>query len=417
MRTAHLIGVFPKLSETFVLNQLTGLIERGVEVDLFGMAQGDLATVHRDVRRYGLLTRDRHLKLPRGRLERALTAARHLMQPYAWRRGTLAALNPLRHGKRALNLEVLYTALSFLKAPPCDLLHCHFGNLGPIGLELRRQRIFKGKLITAFRGADLTSMLRHQPDLYRELLKEGELFLPISDFFRDKLIALGGDPEKIVVLRDGIDLSRFAFRPRCRGAGEPARLLFVGRLEAKKGVLFAAEAVAQALGAGHALEFHVVGDGALRDELEAFVHQRGLAPFVHLHGALPQDQVLTQLERAHLLIAPSVTSPEGDQEGIPNTLKEGMATGLPVLSTLHSGIPELVEDGVSGYLVPENDTAVLTRQLICLLGHPERWAAMGRAGREKVEREYEIEKLNDELVGLYERLLSAPARAAAAATG
>lgn len=404
MRVAHLIGVFPKLSETFVLNQLTGLIERGVEVELFGMAQGDLATLHPDVTRHNLLARDRHLKPPRSRLKRALTAARHLMRPSAWRRGTLGALDPLRYGKHAVNLAMLYTALSFLEAPPCELLHCHFGSLGLIGLELRRLGIFKGKLITAFRGADLSRTLRQQPGIYRELFEEGELFLPVSEHFRERLIHEGCDPAKVTVHHSGIDLSRFSYRPRCRSEGEATRLLFVGRLEAKKGVLFAAEAVAQALGAGHALEFHVVGDGALRGELERFVRGRGIDAFVHLHGALPQDQVLAQLERAHLLIAPSVTSPEGDQEGIPNTVKEGMAAGLPVLSTLHSGIPELVEDGVSGYLVPENDVSALARQLLCLLEQPERWAAMGRAGREKVESEYDIETLNDELVGLYQGL-------------
>jgi colanic acid/amylovoran biosynthesis glycosyltransferase len=405
MRVAHLIGVFPRLSETFVLNQLTGLIDRGCPTDIFGMARGDLGTVHPDVTHYDLLARDRYRHPPANRLQRVLGAGRALLS--ARHPALLASLNPGRYGKRALNLELFYAALSFQQQPPYDILHAHFGNLGLVGLELKRLGLFQGKLVTAIRGADITRTLRRNPGMYRGLAREGDLFLPISEFFRDKLVAEGCPPEKIRVLRDGIDIGRFAFRPRERAAGEPTRLLFIGRLEAKKGIFFALDAVTQALRAGHApLEFHIVGDGALRGELEARVAREGLSAHVLLHGRQPQDRVLEHLAKAHLLIAPSITSPEGDQEGIPNTVKEGMAVGLPVLSTLHSGIPELVADGVSGYLVPENDVAALAQRLTELLERPERWAAMGRAGRAKVEADYDIEALNDDLLRLYEGLLA-----------
>ena len=191
--------------------------------------------------------------------------------------------------------------------------------------------------------------------MYDELVKAGDLFLPISDFFKQKLIDEGCDPAKIVVLRDGIDVSRFEFRARCRAESEPTRLLFIGRLEPKKGIFFATRAVANAVQSWRKVVFDIIGDGALRGDLERLVAEEGIADAVNLHGAQPQDQVLAHLRDAHVLIAPSVTAPNGDQEGIPNTVKEGMAVGLPVLSTLHSGIPELVENGVSGFLVPEHD--------------------------------------------------------------
>lgn len=106
-----------------------------------------------------------------------------------------------------------------------------------------------------------------------------------------------------------------------------------------------------------------------------------------------------------MLVAASVTAADGDEEGIPNVLKEAMAMGLPVVATRHAGIPELVEDGVSGWLVPERDEAALADALARLAAEPERWPAMGRAGRDKVEREYDIHRLNHRLAALLETLI------------
>jgi colanic acid/amylovoran biosynthesis glycosyltransferase len=118
-------------------------------------------------------------------------------------------------------------------------------------------------------------------------------------------------------------------------------------------------------------------------------------------GALPHQEIVRVCRESHVLVAPSVTASGGDVEGIPNALKEAMALGLPVVATRHGGIAELVDDGVSGFLVPERNPAALAERLGFLLDHPERWEAMGRAGRAKVEAEFDAEPLNDRLVELY----------------
>lgn len=410
MRTAHIIPVFPKLSETFILTQLTGLIDRGVEVDIFALAVGAEERVHSGVKDYKLMDRMQHLKVPRDRLQRLSKLGKELLKPNSWHPATLSALNPLRHGKEALNLAKVYTTLSFLKAKeeqaPYDIIHAHFGNAGLVGHELQEQRLITSKLVTSMRGADMTSALKAEPNRYRHLVKSGHHFLPVSQFFKNKLIDKGCAPEKISVLHDGVDIEHFTFKVRQRAAGEPTRLLFVGRLADKKGIFVAVEAVAKTLARGHAVQFDIVGDGELRPRLERFIAQQGIGEHVQLWGAQPRDKVAEYLQGAHLLIAPSLTAPTGDQEGIPTTVKEGMAVGMPVLSTVHSGIPELVEDGVSGFLVPENDAVALSERLEYLIEHPELWPDMGRAGRKKIEAEFDNEKLNDELVTIYERLLN-----------
>ena len=192
---------------------------------------------------------------------------------------------------------------------------------------------------------------------------------------------------------------------RVRGPDEPTRIVVVGRLVEKKGVSHAIEAVARLRDSGRAVRLSIVGDGPLRLELESMVEALRVGDRVQFLGSKTREEVAEILAAAHLLLAPSVTAADGDQEGIPNTLKEAMAAGLPVVSTLHSGIPELVEDGRSGFLVPERDSEALADRVGWLVDRPDSWPDMGRAGRSRVEAEYDIAKLSMRLVELYQSVL------------
>jgi colanic acid/amylovoran biosynthesis glycosyltransferase len=153
------------------------------------------------------------------------------------------------------------------------------------------------------------------------------------------------------------------------------------------------------------IEYQIAGDGPLRNDLENLIDDLNVNDHVRLLGWKRQEEIVELMKGASILLAPSVTGKDGDQEGIPVTLMESLAQGLPVLSTQHSGIPELVQDGKSGFLVPERDVDALAERLEYLVKHPELWPAMGRAGRDYVERHYDISKLNDQLAQLYQQLL------------
>ena len=128
---------------------------------------------------------------------------------------------------------------------------------------------------------------------------------------------------------------------------------------------------------------------------------------VKLLGHRDREESIEILAKSHVFVAGSVTALNGDQDGPLNTLKEAMAMGLPVISTQHGGIPELVADGVSGFLVPERDPGAMFDRLAHLIEHPEMWAEMGRAGRAAVEERYDIKKLNDDLIEIYRGLVLA----------
>ena len=255
-------------------------------------------------------------------------------------------------------------------------------------------------------GVDVSEELRRDPDSYRELFAEGDLFLPISEVWRDKLLEAGCPPEKTVVHHMGVDTERYRFQPRHHSEGAPVNLLTVGRLVERKGLAAALRAVAGLAAEGVDARFTIVGDGPLRPELEALRDELGLQEQVRFLGWKDQENVVELMQRCDILLAPSRTTESGDQEGIPVTLMEAMASGMIVVSTWHSGIPELVEDGVSGVLVPERDIETLTDVLLrIVLEEGEAWPLVGEAARDKVYREFDVNNLNAVLVGRFNAVL------------
>ena len=405
LRLAFLLWYFPVLSETFVIEQITGMIKRGHHVDLFSLRAGDLSGLPLELRRFALEERMRHVPTPRKRTARIISAARLLASPPIFQKAKWAALNPWVHGKKAVNLEMFHTVSSFLRSGPYDVLHCHFGDLGIIGERLVRMCAVDAALVTSFRGADLSSHYLARPESFAALLGRGDLHLPVSVDFRQRLLDAGAPEDRVSLHHDGIDLKRFPFVEQ-RPGGDVTRLLFVGRLVPKKGVAYALDALAKVVQADHKVTLTIIGDGSERELLMERSRELALGEHVAFAGALPLAEVAQAMRSAHILLAPSVTSANGDQEGIPTVIKEAMAVGLPVVSTMHSGIPELVEHGVTGYLAPEGDTESLAKHLITLLNHPERWREMGRAGRRRVEAEFDTEQLNDTLVEHYREAMA-----------
>jgi len=402
MRIAFFLNAFPLPSETFILNQMTGLIDRGHEVDIYAFKRGDLSNVHADVHRYRLLERVRYMhKLPENYFLRLVKAVGLLARnpKLLMRRNLWNSVNFVSHGVQAISLRLLYAVLSLGGTISYDIVHCQFGTLGLAALPMVRAGILSGKLVTSFRGYDLQKA--NTDHLYDELFIEGDLFLPVSASFKRLLVESGCDESKITVHRSGIDCSRFSYISKSLISGEPARVMTVARLVEKKGIDIAIRAVARVIASGRRVIYDIVGDGALRFKLNSLVEDLGVGACVRLLGWKSQEEVIDLFERAHLFILPSVTAANGDGEGIPNTVKEAMARGMPVLSTYHSGIPELVEDGVSGFLVPERDADALAERLSYLIDHPEIWPAMGLAGRRRIEKEYDINMLNDRLVEIY----------------
>lgn len=404
MRLAFFVTAFPLPSETFVVDQIVGAWERGHAVDIYAIHQPPATTTAVP---YRLDEKVQCLQAPAGIAAR-FGSAISLLSRHGWREPRLCAraLNVFKYFGEAVTLGLLHRTAPFLRTGPksYDAIHCQFGPLGCVALRLRQLGALHGPLITTFRGYDGTKYLRERPHAYDELFREGELFLPVSAALKCQLVAHGADPAKIDVHHSGVDCRKFSIRPRTRKAGEPTKIVSIGRLVEKKGIEFGIRAVANAINSGRAIAYDIIGDGELREALERLIGQLGMQEHVHLLGWRSHAAVADLLQEAHVLMAPSVTAADGDQEGIATVLQEAMAMGIPVLATWHAGTAELVEHGVSGLLAPERDVPALANAIGFMVDHPEHWSAMGRAGRMKVEQEFDVDRLNDQLEKYCRRL-------------
>lgn len=403
MRVAFLVNFFPNLSETFILNQATGLLDRGCEVDIYAGRSAGMLAIHPDVENYRLHERTHYLLISHNYVSYILQEFGRPLVNFFKVGGSPRLSTILRYGQRVMPLRLLREAAACLDREPYDVVHCHFGPNGLRGMMLREMGLIRGKLVTSFYGYDVTRYVRqHGRHCYDRLFREGDLFIAPGEAMRRQLVELGCDESKLLVHHLGVSLDRFSGADRHPLPDDGSvRIVTVSRLVLKKGIEYGIRAVAELVKAGHRVTYTIVGDGPLRARLERLVQALGLGGVVKLVGWKRRPEVVDILSLSDVLLAPSVTGRNGDQEGTPVVLMEARAMGLPAVSTWHSGIPEIVEDGVSGYLVPERDVAALAEKLAYLAERPQVRTRMGQAGRKGVKERYNIDVLNDRLVETY----------------
>lgn len=262
---------------------------------------------------------------------------------------------------------------------------------------LHKKGELKGKLILFFRGEDLSAMIKKNAHRYDALFKQADLCLPVCDYFKQRLISLGCPSRKIQVVHSAIHCEAFTFKERFINPHQKISLISTSRLVAKKGIKFALLAAIRLHKQYPTLEYTIIGDGPERPMLAQIIELCQAQEYVHLEGQLPHEQVAKQLDKADIYILPSVTSLYGDQEGIPNALMEAMASGLPVVSSYHAGIPELITHDVTGHLTVERDVNALVEALKVIIEQDSKVRTMARAARAHVECAHNTFIENDKL--------------------
>jgi colanic acid/amylovoran biosynthesis glycosyltransferase len=397
VKIAFVVDRFPSLSETFVLHQITWLLQAGHDVRIFAAKASADPVAHPDVVRFGLIERTRYARsFNGGHHTRQLQLGSYLLSQVAL--GRIPAGQVLRGLERSGGRSL--PVWTYPRGDgEFDAVVAHFGPNGVHALEMRKAGVLHGPLVTVFHGYDMNPARPAVRRGYDRLFAEGDLFLPISEYFRRRLLGWGAPEGRTLVHHMGVDPSQFELIQR--PVNGRLRVLSIARLVAKKGIEFGIRAAALL---GDHIEYTIIGDGPERHRLEALIRSLAVAERVTLAGWKTQDEVTAALRSAHLLLAPSVTTDDGEEEGIPVALMEGMAAGLPVVSTRHSGIPELVQDGVSGYLVAERSAAQLADRLTRVLTGNDTAASMGRAGRLIIERSFNSGLLHPRLLSLLDSL-------------
>ncbi|MBE9189240.1 glycosyltransferase [Gloeocapsopsis crepidinum LEGE 06123] len=408
MNIAFIVRSFPVLSETFIINQITGLIDRGYKVDVYAEEQGDIHNVHPDVLKYRLLDYTYYMPSISPNLLTRLRDGIKILTTNFWQdpKKIGQSLNILKYGSPALSLWLLYTAIPQFKKQ-YDIIHCQFGTSCFRGMAFQTMNAPNAKLLTIFRGDDISRFVKEKGDrIYNQLFETGDFFLANCEYFKSRVIQLGCDKSKIKVHRSGLDCNKFAFTPRYFPADERVKIVTTGRLVEKKGIEYSIRAFNKVAKTHPNLEYNIIGDGPLREHLQQLIQELGDSQKINLLGWKNEEEIIKILNQSHIFVAPSVTAADGNQDAPVNVLKEAMALGLPVISTYHGGIPELVEDSISGFLVSEKDADALAEKLNYLIEHPDLWEKMGRAGRHCVENYYNLDNLNNQLVQIYQQLLN-----------
>lgn len=395
MKILFLVAEFPKLSETFILSQLHFLEQAGCELLLFALGNPGEKKIHEEARKY----LDRVVYLPRIYDPRIYLAALFVLltRPQDFLRALKFAQREKMPPK---DFVKQFYFVYKLRNEKTDLIHAHFGYAGNQAVLLKI--IFGWPLVVNFYGKD-ASRIKYGPEAYRILFKVCDLCIAICQAMREDLNRLGCPLKKIRIVHVGIDTTKFSPVAERRGGSV---VISVGRLEEKKGHEYLVRAFAKIKDEFPGAKLRIVGGGPLEGDLTALVRQETLDKGVELLGSREYSEVPALIASANVGALTSVTAGDGDREGTPVFLMEAQAMGLPVVSSNHSGIPEVVRGGETGFLVEERNVLGIADALKRLLANPELREKMGQEGRKHIEEHFSIAAWKTTLLSIYEGLLS-----------
>jgi glycosyltransferase involved in cell wall biosynthesis len=358
LRVLHCLWKFSDLSETFIYDYVVGTQEFGTEAAV--LTEGRLRPDERPFAPVYAVRRPR-------KLMKLLAYAGRQRAPFLGRAEHRRVIQEFRP----------------------DLLHCHYGPYAWYMLPLARA--LRIPVVTTFYGHDISRLARQAGwrRRYAELARYGAAFTVLSEEMRERVLKLGFPEERLHVVHLTADDTRFPLiLPSSKQPLDPVRILSVGRLVPKKGYEELLRAVATITESGHDLRLTIVGDGPLWDHLVHLRDTLGLHNRVTFAGALGGRAVEQAFAEHHLFALASKTAPDGDREGTPTVLIEALLAGLPICSTRHAGIPEVVPHEYHRWLAEEGDVRGLAACLENLLQHRSEWDAAANAGRRYAEAHF-----------------------------
>ncbi len=398
---AYVVKAWPRLSETFILNEIISLEQRGVPIRIYSVKDPDVGPAHSKVAqvraKVTYLALGSHwkqavaanLRLFCRRPGRYLRVLAHVVTAKFARR----RYGPPRHFFQAGLLA------DILLRESADHIHAHFAST-PARVAMLAHRLSDIPFTFTAHAKDI---YLSDPQVLCGKIEEARAVVTCTEYNRSYLLEQYGSSadHKVHCIYHGLDVSQFQFHSRpTLGNGEPV-ILSVARLVEKKGLedLIAAADILRRR--GRVFQVEIIGSGPQRETLKAQAKQMGLADQVKLAGAQAHDAVCLAYQGASIFVLPCVVASNGDRDGIPNVLLEAMASGVPVVSTPISGIPELIDPEINGLLVPPHDPANLADAIERLLTSHELCERLARAARAKVEASFSLETSAKQLLAVF----------------
>lgn len=292
-----------------------------------------------------------------------------------------------------------------------DLIHAHFGFGAVYALPYVKK--FKTPFVVTFHGVDVASLIGLQKYKYKrwryylrhkQIFDHATLLLAASEELRALLIELGADPAKVKVYHLGIDLSKFEYQEP--EPAEQINFVMIGRFTPKKAHLYVLKAFENIIKDGMNASLTFIGAGDLKNKALKFVEEHDLSRHVTFKGILTPLEVSEVLRSSDVLVAPSVVAFDQDRESGLIVVKEAGSVGVPAIGTWHGGIHEIIDDGKTGFLIPERNIPELVQKMKLFINHPELIKKFGKASRIKMEKDYDLFNQVKKLEELYEEAIS-----------
>lgn len=395
MRVLFVLSTFPAISETFILNQITGFLDQGHDVEIIAMSRTE-GKAHSDVEKYGLLQKTMFVNIPKSKYKKMKRLMKHFFtSPLK----SIKLLNFYHYGTFVFSLRPLFASELLKNQNQFDAIIAHYGSNGLL-LSILEKESHTNRFVF-FHGNDLTGFIKKfGSKIYASLFKSDIQLLPISNLWKKRLIAYGANPKKIQVHHMGIDLNKFIYTPPKRISSNVNSVL-VGRLTEKKGIDIAINSIKLLLDEGIKVHLTIIGDGEDRERLINLTYELGVSNQVRFLGWCTQSELQEYISNADMILQPSRTAKTGDMEGIPVSLMEAMAKGKLVVSTFHSGIPELIYNNENGLLADENshvEFAYRIKDILCMSNQEKESLSIN--ARKSVAKSFNIQKLNEQLINM-----------------
>lgn len=333
----------------------------------------------------------------------------HCLSNHPWRMRWEFGVRRLRIRKH------LPFLVDIVKRTKSQIVHSHWGDAAWV--DMPSVRATTARHVVTFYGKDVNFLPVQDPRWiarYGALFDSADLVLCEGPHMAKCIVELGCALEKVRVHHLGVDVGAIEFRPRRWTAGDPLRVLIAASFREKKGIPMALLALGRIKHQVRSLEVTIIGDASSdprsvpeKQRILAAIQDSGLSGAVRMLGYQPHDVLLREAYEHHVFLSPSLTAPDGDTEGgAPIALLDMAASGMPIVSSTHCDIPNVVIDGVTGLLAKEADLESLVGKLEALVADPDRWANMCQAGRARTEQEFDVRVQAARLADIYDGLLT-----------
>lgn len=408
LNIAVVVGVFPTVSETFIVNQITSLIDKGHSVYIYSYQKTTPQKLHKSIIRYNLLDKVVYReKPPNGKVNKLRSFLLIMIKNFSninWKL-LFKTLNYSKYGKKAINLKTFYNRKFFVLHKKFDVVHVHFANNAQSIAKYKREGFLQdAKLVVSFHGYDINpSKIEAYKLQYRMLFEEANHFTVNTIYTKEILDKVNSSLTNVSILPVGLDSSLFRKKESKLKSLGGFKLVYCGRLVPFKGAMLLPTIIKELISRGFDdISLKIIGSGELKTQLDKEIDRLELSNTVEILGAMTQEDVIDVFNDSNAFILPGIYNKvDGRAENQGLVIQEAQAMELPVIVSDVGGMKYGLVPNKTGFVVKENDIKAFADCIELLIKNPEKAKKMGKEGRDFVIRNYNSNNLVDELISIY----------------